>query len=596
MCFVRRSSGALVVLLLAVVASAQARHPFVGRVRSAGDRTPGPVEIVCVSVPPGDSAAPADVVRAMADAAGHFRVDLLVGRIYSGWAQATTAGGDGVPVSPVRENLPAVVPTDFELELVAFARQVRVAHAAEWAAHGVTRLRVAPLARQPHGVVVPIARDGTSDLPPLAGREQLAEVLDAAGEVVFRCRLAADAREVTLPPPQSVPVQVVDDAGAAVAGAVVAHEVPPLPAVSGALVPMPTWPSLRPAATTDAGGKATLVVARARSLFAAPDQMRLVCTARCDGYAEAVSGWDGERFEDGRAGQRDPERLRFVLHRTPPLVVRVSDGAGRPRAGVPVWLRGRCSVQLTDLIGTHERVWCVPTGADGVARLAVVDGMTALELVVAGVPGLHPDALRSDGPLVVDGREAAVVPLRVIGLDGAPVAHGLVRIAPVGGEWLAPHGSTLCLDAAGRATLRLPPGAWSLAVTDGRGFAVTTCDVSRATGAIALQLERLATARLVAVDGRGAPAAKARIGIVQYGRGDQAVAAADETLDRAATWLAFAFVDGCRTDRNGEAELRFLPRDGKFVVRAQVELGGGAATFALGEVDGVLRVVLDGPR
>ncbi len=558
----------LCLALLPVPTIAQARHAFAGRVVWPNGSAAAAVQVVCVASAAAetDPASTPDVVRVTADAGGRFRADLLVGRAYSGWAIAEAAGAAGdVAASPVHENLPAVTPTDFVLELARRPRTVTVANAAQWAAHGVATVRIAPLARNVLGVALAIATDGTVNVPPMAGRSLLAEVLDERGSVLFRCGLDAAAADVPLPPPQQVPVHVVDDAGAPVAGAVVEHEVPLPPTSPGALMPAPTWLELRAAATTDAEGNATLVVARTESPLGNP-QTRLICTARHDGFADAISGFDGEAFEDARAGQTEPSRLRFVLHRAEPFTVRVLDGDGRPRVGQCVWLRAVCGVQLTGLIGSHERAWTARSGEDGVATFDSLPTAQLLELDVGGRPALHPDALQHGRDFVVDERKARPFPLQVLDAAGAPAANSLLRVTPIVDTWLEPHGLTTRLDAAGRLQLQLPPGAWLIAVTDADGFAIESIAADRGAGPLALRMAKLATMRITALPPAGEPPGAATIGVVQIGRTGEVVPE-EAPVDSIATWLAMALVHGAQTDAQGDATLRFVPRNSAFALR-----------------------------
>jgi hypothetical protein len=426
-------------------------------------------------------------------------------------------------------------------------------------------------------------------MPAVAGRTQYAELLDRDGQVLHRSELRTATTAFELPPPQTIPVLAVDDAGKPVAGVEVLHQVAAFQAPDTSLGRWPWRWQFRRGAVTAADGTAAVHVPLRKSPLA-DDNTPMAMLAQKPGYAEAHSGWDGMPYEDSKQVAMPVTRLRFVLHKEQPLRGQVLDDKGAPLANAWVSVAATCAVMVNDMRPVHQRDWLVRTDRDGrfacgllpadakLERIAVAPPTRAADVLLPEFAPLHPDGLGALRSVILSAAAARHIPLRAVTADGTPAAHALVLLVPVCDfEFMAPWPFQARLDAAGRATLQLKDGPWFVCTTDGVGFAAAAVTDGTPAAPIELRMQPLTACHCLVVDADGKPAVGARCSWFQLGFASGAAGVQrsrdDQALDEVAQWLALAAVGAAEVGRDGRATMRFLGRGENFGVHCTFWLG-----------------------
>ena len=297
--------GLVATLVLLGAAFAQTRSPCFATVVGPDGKPIVGAEVTCAFSPDPVQPWRADVVRATTDARGRAKCDLLVGRPYVAWAIGP-AGGSGFRWSS--QPLPLVGAGrvfDLRAEDECASRQVPVASLAPWREAGAAGLRWFPVQGLHVFVDLPLPAGDTVELPPSLQTTGCLAVHDAKGEVLVATTVAEGASaEKAFGAPVAVAMQVVDTAGAPVAGATIEYEVP-----SGLSTSMFTARyrglTTRCVGTTDDAGKLQGYVTKA------PGSWGILVTA-------GKPGWSCDHAAVEGAGN-----IRFTLGKAPPVAVRV---------------------------------------------------------------------------------------------------------------------------------------------------------------------------------------------------------------------------------------------------------------------------------
>lgn len=464
------------------------RRPIVGRVL---DRAVAPVadgQVVLVNTAmAGPNERPTDLVQVATDARGRFVAQILAGAPYSAWA-VRRLPEHRFEISAVAEDLAAG--GNCELVLQDEGRQVPVRLDADATWGDLARVAVHVVPDVGNAVLLPLDADGlVPPCPPL-----LAIVVDHPDGGGWY-ENAFDRRDVrvALPPILTIGFVAVDEATAPVAGVRVAQR----RFVGGGISAKRTIDRRLPFAfdrdlgVTDARG---------------------VCTARVpSGGSLAVTAPGAATVE------LPPEvRSRDFVHRiVAPWRVAI-DGI----VGLDVIAYGVLSEKLAKSV-FWSHLFRVEFDVAGPCTLLVPKpAPQATLLAILRARDRRVRAADRDYDLGVAVAELATVDhwrlplhcthavdIQLLDATGGPAAGVTGRVVPAAMSPEALVGVPVFTDAAGRLAIALGEGAWDLTFATGDAWAVVHVAEDRETVRESLQLDRMGTARLRLVDGRGRPLA-----------------------------------------------------------------------------------------
>ena len=542
--------GLVATLVLLGAAFAQTRGPCFATVVGPDGKPIVGAEVTCAFSPDPVQPWRADVVRATTDARGRAKCDLLVGRPYVAWAIGP-ADGSGFRWSS--QPLPLVGAGrvfDLRAEDKCASRQVPVASLAPWREAGAAGLRWFPVQGLHVFVDLPLPAGDTVELPPSPRTTGCLAVHDAKGEVLVATTVAEGASaEKAFGAPVAVAMQVVDTAGAPVAGATIEYEVP-----CGFSTSMFTARyrglTTRCVGTTDDAGKLQGYVTKA------PGSWGILVTA-------GKPGWSCDHAAVEGAGN-----IRFTLGKAPPVAVRV---VGTKDAAVDFAALGSFQVARRDsvLFGhrrlsqeAHGKSWLLYGAAEVVSpRLSLATSVPTL--VVTNFVGV------TAAGCVLDLADTTNVSLRVLGVDGGPACAvlGVFRLeegAPL------PWEGVLATDVGGRAATLVPPGDFFVYATNGSAHALARLDRERTTP-LELHLAALPTMRVLVRDANGEPVAGAHA-VACLGRVGRTLA---DLMDNQWRRMAFAccpaYTSLARSGRDGVLEIPVFLHEG---YEANVQISG----------------------
>jgi hypothetical protein len=222
--------GAILALLgaLACAQDDPDRGRLLGSVQDGARKRVAGAEVTLLSwpLPPRTDVGQLDRVQVTTDGQGTFRAELLHGRAYSAFACWRDAGG--AHRTQVAEGVIPGPPRGLEEAPPQSLRRVRFRGAAAWQEHAP--LHFYAIAELDNPLVVELTADAetTAALPDLPGDHWSIEVRARDGLVLAMWldgALQSGGAEVALelPPPRTLRVEVVDETGAAIAGARVQH-------------------------------------------------------------------------------------------------------------------------------------------------------------------------------------------------------------------------------------------------------------------------------------------------------------------------------------------------------------------------------------
>ncbi|MBL8732060.1 MAG: carboxypeptidase regulatory-like domain-containing protein, partial [Planctomycetes bacterium] len=422
-----------------------------------------------------DALAPTEIVEAVTDAAGRFRVKLRAGREHSAWAIGPHEQA-GRWRSEVCEGVVAGNVIELRAARRSLQQPIRLTPAPELGP-GPFTIEVFGPARHARVVRVPLAADGTATLPEMPIGVHMGTVcrlLDAGGRVVVGWFWPNGDRTATAAVRRCA-VEVVDEQGKPVAGAHVAALVSWNVGGSGFLLGPRRIDSQIEGPRTDADGRTVVVIA--------------------DRWIQGFVAWTPDRF--ARLARRQPQEIRdgellqvfqdfpgddvpiqLILRSVPVLHGTLRRGA-LPLGGreVVASVAGACC-----MVGEHgagsSGFYATHRGVTDAAGAFTIDGVArpiaALRLGIETGDEVPTFLLpRADVPAEAIDIDLASWPITTLQLrtDAAlpPVAARFLL-------WPADPGRdgeplVLVADRAGRTKVRLEPGTWFVFATDADGHA-----------------------------------------------------------------------------------------------------------------------------
>jgi hypothetical protein len=566
------------------------RASHVGRVTTADGTAVAGAEVTFLGAP-GVPGGAGDVVRAVADAQGRFRVALLPEPRYCAWAARAKDGAQLVTAAvPRGASATAIV---FAGDEKAATTHWRVTGLDRWAVHGPVRVQVLVAGTDALLATHALDADGRMALPPLP--ELNCEVRFFVGSRLVHTMGVLLRADAELPPPQAVEVLACDQAGKPIAGATIDRVTAIWHEQFGAF-PVDTRGQHHEVAVTDADGKAVVLVAHDRSPFLGVDYPALVFVARHAAHGDCLSVLADRRSEGGIARPVAPAdaanaRLHFPM---PPLAadgkralaVGAVPGSAVRFVGALVYPDGvnsntQVSEQLlahADVNGAvhaplatngrsvaaaHVRVRWRELAADDPFRRATA--WTTLAVPIGEAPAAPFDL-------------ATALPLRVQVLDtgrGPAVGASVLCVPRIGSSYLDAEGAVIATtDAAGRVVLPALPGAWFGLVVHGHTMATFRVEVGAALPPVQdVQLEPMPSMAVRVVDANGAPLAGAVFATVgaSWSNSSDAEGNLMSKLGAGLTAYVFRMV---RSDADGHAMVPFVPGP-VLTMRAKAQWHGG---------------------
>ncbi len=462
-----------------------------------------------------------DTVIVQADARGSFHAQVLPGLPYLGFACGEPNATGGSTRSAVQGWFGAGALVQFECGATVGPFAVRLHGLEAWAAHGPLQL----LARLefgvgtlPYTVAMSIGTTGVAPWPALPSGS--CEVRTPTGvPLLLQPAPLATESVLAVRPPRQLPCRVVDEHGEPIAGAAIRWRVGGF--VDDAIDGVQTLRGRddRLVATTGVDGT-TMLVLPLEDPFEPGSAEHAMFSAWAPGHQQLVSGFHGRMWyrDDRRIEADDAQELRFTLPTAVPFRGAIRHGGDPAGAGTTVRLQVIAKLVASGRSYTHDaRAFDVVVGADGTFSIdGVPDDVDSARVVLLsddGSPAIDvlPVAGRGQGQAI---DLAAIATLRLAVLDErrGPAAGHVVYLRQLTSE--SPAGATLrwCVDAAGRADLRLWPGDWFVFVADetaGRWQRVSLAAGDRRSLELVLAPYPRMCGRLV--DDRGEPVVGAEI-------------------------------------------------------------------------------------
>lgn len=569
--------------VLAILGSATAqepvRGPHPGRVLDAGGQPLAGIEVTFLSVEGQGATRHEDLVVATTDAKGRYRASLLTTRPYLAWAVRRTEVG-----ATVTEAVPrgaAATDLRFAAEVEPCREQWSIGGLAAWLPHRPLRVQIVVAGSEQLVADAVLGEDGK--LPVLALPPLPCELRVFQGEHLVHLQHATLSTPAELPPPQQVAVVVHDERGAAIAGARV-FRLGALYSFGQGPFPAAGLADRYLVATTDADGKAEVLLAAARSPYESGGYPPWVLVATKAGFEEAASGFAARVFQNGKAIPDGVELERW-RHGRPPLPFLLQSKAG-PRGrllaavgSAPKRLRLVASRLVPlDKDSNTSVADCQVQAVDDDGTFAVPHPQEGFEVQALELPGMQPQ-LATDDPfrraltprtLVLPGSvvtEAKEIDLRALGalrlqvLDpqAGPAMGAKVLCVPLGGRKFldARLGMLGDTDAAGRIVMPVLPGTWIVVVVSGATWGKTVLEVVGELPVQTLSLGSFDRMVVRVVDSEGKPVPGARFhtnGAMHRGGGS----AEQDFLSGLGYPLASWLLPGVVTGDDGRAAIPFL--------------------------------------
>ena len=422
--------------------------------------------------------------------------------------------------------------------------------------------------------------NGTMPAPPV-GRVQF-DVIDKAGQPLASARAANPGNSTTLrvQPPQEIPLVVVDDKGAPLAGAAVRFRIAAgYSRTFRHTVSLPRRHLWRTLGETDAEGKLTGRIAARQNPFEKKSYSTYMFVAEKEGRKLSYSGfWQGPFHDGQKVADEECKELRFTMPEAPPRKgsVRVSQQQGL--ADQPLLVR--FGVRVQDEKGSawlHEELLFRPrTDEAGSFEVPQINGkIDEVDLFLAGSAArtrltsapllrrtpqralsLHGIRKYQDQALDFDLGDLCTLELQLLDATGGPANDvELLMISDEHGRdgdcdgWTA----RATTDSAGRVAMLLEPGKWFVFGRNARDMVQLSIDL-KSSEQRELRLEPMPAMRGRVVDEDGKPIAGAQMDCysssVSGGR--------DAALQIVARHLNWTWLDSAVTDENGEFYCAYL--------------------------------------
>lgn len=579
--------AALLVAAIAVPGSVQQDRTPEHEVVSAGrvvDLAGKPVANATVRflsrpVPRSMTAGVADRRSVQTDERGRYRLNLHRDHSYSVWASwgdGATRLIEGVAGGEYLELRGAAGTQPFSLELEGLSK---------WS--GSDKFSVRILVGGENFDFAATQRDGdvfrVPALPPHTSR--IYEVLDADGEILWANSLGTRREQSvsTLPERKPWAVNVVDEEGAPVAGAVVRWHIRNYWYSASDTLPagqrfQSRWPVV---CRTDAAGEGSFAVP-----FAGARSSLWLATSK-DGYTMSQDGIvSGSRFAAGKPLAREPDDedapFHIVLQKSAPMVIDLRDATGA--ANVDGWACLGLRVNVKQKRGGRGTIMTMSAPVvDGQIKLmAPLPPGTEVELVEVMLSEDYREALRarhgsaprlwrSLGPTALLANKGGsdplgltgVTPVQVTAVDGRPAARVAVMLEDRRRGMVGVR-----TNRTGKALLggHARPGSRVVAADD-QGFAVGRVEAQGTK--LELQLEPFDLAAVRVVDLDGAPVA---------GVGVQVSSCACDNQDEARSWglnAVMPFRAMVASDEDGHLQLPVPPTGCRLVLRSSRQIHTG---------------------
>ncbi len=572
-----RSAVAAACIAAAAVAQARpadGREPTFVRVFSETHAPLAGAEVTFVGCVPEIEGGPVDRVTAISDARGRVMAKLRTDLCHVAWATGPTTATGAAAVSTIEGYFAAGAMFDLSCSEVLEPQLLTIDGLGPWLPRGPVRLFVLGW----NGAAdfeVP-AVDGGWMLPPspLCKVPQVGvrtlELRTGDGQPLqwFQGVLA----NLVVPPPQEVPIVVVDDQGQPLAGVSIKRRVGQLQAwrldgYGGA-----TRSRWCECGRTDAAGRLVVTVPCEEAPLEHLGSQELLFFAEAPGRAQAVGGvrYRNVYVNDRRVEKFEGKELRFQLAASPPLVGRI---AGLP-SGTMVSMQAVAKLWSSDNGFMHDyRSWTVPVADDGKFEfVGLPEGLyssrvsfwhpelqVAAPLLQAESAKKLPDALRADAAVAPIFTELRV---RVLDAHGGPARGGVLQLGPGNrsGTQLRYSIARVPLDTAGSARLLVPNGLMALLAVTGHGFAGKLCDVAAGAANCELQLQPFATMPVRFLDNADQPIAGATLRVTRAttrGSSDP-VQGLMQGMEGQLRWRMMQL----RTGADGRLSIPFVPLEG----------------------------------
>jgi hypothetical protein len=498
---------------------------------------------------------PADVQHVESDERGRARARLRADLCYVAWATGPASVDGSRVLSGGTGYFSAGALLELRCDEVVQPRRVAVTGLDAW--DGVGPLRFTAFTPSPGAEFDVSLTAGRLELP-IAPDLTLA-VWTADGQPLWQTKELGG--EVALPPPQRVSVRVVDEKGAPFAGAVVRQRVLSRRGWAFARAGNPGGHVFREFGVADANGAIVGDVCHAADLREEPKGGDMLLFASAPGRPDVVGGLaHGSFFVDDHKVDKLPDELLFTMRPVEPLV----GNLGSVPEGTVAVLLAVCKLHVGGGYIHDPRVLETTVAKGGFVTFdAVPEDVHACRLVLLPTGGAQPLLPVTMGRSLPETASTAAacpaVELQVLDPTGGPargaVAFAVPRVA--GGALSRDAALFLPLDPGGRASARLAPGSWGLAVVTDSGWAATWFDVGSDDIAVELAMQSLAYARIRVRDAAGKPVVGARVhwrGVSMRGKREPA-----QALLQALQYAAAPRWDALRTDADGCVDVRYMP-------------------------------------
>lgn len=465
-----------------------------------------------------------DVVEAQTDENGRWRASLIAGMPYFGYAAGPWVEGS-CELSTVRGWFGAGAIVDFVCASRVNARTIDVRGAESWLARPGYRIAARPFVATNGPQVflpfaIPLARaEDRLWAYPRAPMGRI-EVQDERGFAVWRSDQSVESMaDFAMSPPAEFACDVVDEAGAPIAGAKVFLRGDGLydSGIDG-IETTRVFP-LRLLATTGADGRGRMVLPMTMPLLSPPTSPNRMFVARAPGYAEQVCGARGnDVFVDGERHQGAViDVLRFRLVKSAPLL----SATKKLGEGARVQLRQVAKLRVGKDVFLHDnRSSSATIGPDGSLSMEGVDPDLHMSQWI-----VHPSV--SEPPIALAMREGSA---KVADFEDGLLQLGTVEIeaideraGPASGQCVYArrefedpdqgnvYGSIRYVtDSGGKVKASLREGWWLFLAITPQGYAAARVDVAAGgEHAVALRGKPWPLMRGVVHDAAGAPIAGA---------------------------------------------------------------------------------------
>lgn len=494
------------------------RRPLVGTVVGSDERVIPGASVVVAHVPYGEDSLPArHHATATTDARGRFRIDVLAGVYYRAFAIGPPDERGTRFVSEVHETTANALLTLRATEQMP-VRTFRLENPERWREFAPLRLRILPAGAELPGWEQPLDDDGSVVLPPLPSGYTTFEVLTADGVLETMTIRSTSDVAMRATPVWDVLVEVVDDTGQPVVGAIVQQRHwSPGWTTAGLLSEQSQRQTYRSLGTSDASGRLVARVPRADNFFRKHPGDGLQLRAAAPGHRAILEG------TSARKAEVESGSIRLLMVRAAPPRVHLHWG-GQPQSGVRLLAKWMVTVGSGKFSHAFPCIDSATTDDSGHAMFAnLPKGVETAWLTLSEPPAVTQDLFPAHSPaprvllppleasdqavLDVDLANFRRLHLRVLEQSHAPAQTARLILVPPDRRATAAF-AEFPVDPTGQWTALVPPGPW-------RAFAANerSCTLAPlAVGGLAPQVLQFLPTRIIegrVVNSKGEGLAKA---------------------------------------------------------------------------------------